>query len=91
MADDALAAISKASAGLEYPSESDAPFDAFAWDDPGELTHERLLKLANEPTDSEVEEGTLDNLLRAVPTEDRPKFDKLRKALQMKPVLLPTA
>jgi hypothetical protein len=32
MADDAAAAISKASAGLAYPSESDAPFDLVRWD-----------------------------------------------------------
>jgi histidine triad (HIT) family protein len=78
----ALDALKQASKGLEMPSESDAPFTAFAWDDGGELTHERLLKLAHEPADSTVEEDSLDNLLRTVPSEDRPKFDKLRKALQ---------
>jgi hypothetical protein len=46
------------------------------------LTHERLLKLAHEPEGTAVEEDSLDNLLKTVPTEDRPKFDKLRKALQ---------
>jgi hypothetical protein len=78
----ALDALNQAAKGLEMPSESDAPFVAFAWDDSGELTHERLLKLAKEPADSAVEEDSLDNLLKTVPAEDRPKFQNLRKALQ---------
>jgi histidine triad (HIT) family protein len=77
-----LDTLKQASKGLMMPSESDAPFTAFAWDDSGDLTHERLLKLAKEPAGSAVEEDSLDNLLRTVPTEDRQKFDPLRKTLQ---------
>jgi hypothetical protein len=78
----ALDALKQAAKGLMMPSESDAPLTAFAWDDSGDLTRERLLKLAHEPEGAKVEEDSLDNLLRTVPAEDRPKFDKLRKALQ---------
>jgi histidine triad (HIT) family protein len=78
----ALDALKQASKRLMMPSESEAPFEAFAWDDTGDLSHERLLKLAKEPAGSSVEQDTLDNLWNTVPPEDRQKFDKLRKALQ---------
>jgi hypothetical protein len=44
-----LDALKQASKGLMMPSESDAPFTAFTWDDGGDLTHERLLRLVKEP------------------------------------------
>jgi histidine triad (HIT) family protein len=78
----ALDALKQASKRLMMPSESEAPFTAFAWDDAGDLSPDRLLKLAKEPAGSGVEEDTLDNLWNTVPPEDRLKFDKLRKALQ---------
>jgi Nuclease A inhibitor-like protein len=46
MADDAAAAIREASAGLLYPSESDAPFDPVRWDPAkGEPTPEAVAGL----------------------------------------------
>ena len=37
-------ALKKAAKGLRMPSETDAPFDAFAWADAGELTADRMIK-----------------------------------------------
>jgi hypothetical protein len=76
-----LDALAKASKGLLMPSESDAPFQPFLWD-AGYLTRDTVLKQAREPGDAAVEEGTLDDLFGTVPSEDRPRFQALRKALQ---------
>jgi hypothetical protein len=78
----AVEALEKASKGLEMPSESDAPFQAFLWNDGGEITPERLPQLAHLPKGAAVEEDTLDGLFRTVPAEDRGKFQKLRQAIQ---------
>jgi histidine triad (HIT) family protein len=75
-------ALQKASKGLQLPSESDAPFQAFLWDDGGELTHERLLQLAHRPKGTAVEEDTLEGLFRTVPAEDRATFQGLQQAIQ---------
>jgi histidine triad (HIT) family protein len=77
-----LDALRQASKGLRMPSESDAPFTPFAWEGGGDLNPERLVQLAHEPKGASVEEDTLDNLLQTVPSADRPKFGKLRQALQ---------
>jgi histidine triad (HIT) family protein len=76
-------ALQRASKGLQMPSESEAPFEAFLWKDWGdELTHDRLRKLAGADEDASVEEMSLGNLLQTVPNEDRPKFDKLAAAIK---------
>jgi hypothetical protein len=78
----ALDALKTVAKGLRMPSESDAPFEPFVWDGDADLTPERLLQLAHEPKGSAVEEDTLDNLFRTVPTAQRPKFQPLQKAIQ---------
>jgi histidine triad (HIT) family protein len=75
-------ALKNAAKGLLMPSETDAPFEAFAWDDSGELTPDRLLKLAGEPTGKAVEETSLDDLFATVPSEDKSRFQKLRQAIE---------
>lgn len=78
--DPVLDALKKASGGLLFPSESDAPLEPFAW--PGEaLTPERVRALAEEPAGTAVETTTLARLLATVPGEDRKKFQALQKAL----------
>jgi hypothetical protein len=43
----AVDALQKASKELEIPSESDAPFEAFLWDNAGDkLTQDQVVKLA---------------------------------------------
>jgi hypothetical protein len=46
------------------------------------MTPDRLRKLAHAPKGGSVEEGSLDDLLGTVPEEDKPKFAKLRQAIQ---------
>ncbi len=78
----AVEALRDASKGLQMPSESDAPFEAFAWDDGGDLTRDRLLTLARQPEGTAVEESSLGDLFATVPSEDRGKFQKLRQAIE---------
>jgi hypothetical protein len=49
---------------------------------PGELTPDRLRKLAHAPKGAAVEEDDLDDILDQVPDEDRAKFQKLRQVIQ---------
>jgi hypothetical protein len=76
-----LGALKKASKGLAFPSETDAPLKPFLWKGGGELTEERLLQLAGAEPGTTVEETTVESFFRAVPKEDRPKFEKLLKVL----------
>jgi hypothetical protein len=78
----AVDALQKASRGLLMPSESDAPFQALLWDAGGDLTAERVLQLARQPTGTAVEEDTLEGLFRTVPAEDRGTFQKLQQVIQ---------
>jgi hypothetical protein len=77
----AVEALKRASKGLMMPSESDAPFTAFAWDDGAELTHDRLLQITKQPKGTTVEENTLDDFFATVPSEDKAKFQKLRQVI----------
>ena len=74
-------ALQKASKGLQYTSETEAGFEPFLWE-ADKLTKDRLLELAGAEEGTAVEEDTLDRFFRAVPAEDRAKFDRLAKALQ---------
>lgn len=80
--DPVLDALKKASKGLLFPSESDAPLEPFAWKGGEALTAQRVLKLSGAAAGTEVEQTTLDDLFITIPKEDRPKFDALRKALE---------
>src|ERR1700757_4134524 len=76
-------ALAKASQGLLFPSETDAPLEPFLWEDAGDkLTKDRLRQLAGAPKGAAVEETTLDDLLATVPEEDRPQFEKLAAAIK---------
>jgi hypothetical protein len=75
-------ALAKASKGLMFPSESDAPLEPFLWDDGGKLTEGRLREAAGAEEGATVEALSLDDLLRTVPSEDRAKFDKLAAAVK---------
>jgi hypothetical protein len=80
--DPVLDALAKASKGLLYTSETDAPFEPFAWKDGDDLSEERLLQLAGAGPGTAVEETSLDDFFRLVPSEDRAQFQKLAAALQ---------
>jgi hypothetical protein len=79
----AVEALAKASKGLLFPSETDAPLEPFLWEGGGDkLTKDRVRQLAGAPKGAGVEETTLDDLLSTVPEEDRPQFDKLAAAVK---------
>jgi hypothetical protein len=80
--DPVLDALAKASKGLRYTSETDAPFEPFAWKDGDELTEDRLLQLAGAEPGTAVEQTSLDEFFRLVPSENQPQFQKLAAALQ---------
>jgi hypothetical protein len=85
MADDAAAAISKASAGLVYPSESDAPFDLVRWDaaggDPSPATMAALGGKGKKGRP--VQQVSPDELFAALAeTDDAAKFKALEQALK---------
>jgi hypothetical protein len=75
-------ALRKAAKGLQFPSESEAPLEPFVWDDGGKLTKDRLREDAGAEEGAAVEESSLDDLLRTVPSEERAKFDKLAAAVK---------
>ena len=81
--DTALDAMQNASKGLLMPSEGEAPFEPFLWNDAGDkLTQDRLLTLAGSAKGVFVEEMSLDSLFQTVPSEDKAKFQKLAAAIQ---------
>ncbi len=80
--DPVLDALKKASKGLLFPSESEAPLVPFAWKDGDKLTADRLLTLAKAKAGTPVEQTTLDDLWQTVPSEDRAKFQALRRAIE---------
>jgi hypothetical protein len=77
-----LEALKKASMGILFTSETDAPLEPFLWEASGKLTHEKLLELVGAEEGTGVEETTLAKLLQTVPPEDEEKFDQLAKALR---------
>jgi hypothetical protein len=86
MADDAAATIQKAAAGLEYPSESDAPFDLVRWDgtkgEPFPATVGALGSKGKRKA-RPVEEVSADEFFAALAeTDDAAKFKSLERALR---------
>jgi hypothetical protein len=77
---DILAALQQAARGLKYTSETEAALEPFLWDDGAALTPKHLRELAG--VAGAVEEETLDDFLRVVPPEDKPKFDRLAALLR---------
>jgi hypothetical protein len=80
--DPVLDALAKASKGLRYTNETDAPLQPFVWKDGGEPTPKLLKKQAVGAADKASEETTLDGCFRAVPTEDRARFHKLAQVIK---------
>jgi histidine triad (HIT) family protein len=78
----AVEALAKASKGLLFPSESEAPLEPFLWEDGGKLTEDRLREAAGAEEGATVEASSLEDLLRTVPSEDRGRFDQLAAAVK---------
>jgi Nuclease A inhibitor-like protein len=76
-------ALAKASKGLLFPSETDAPLEPFLWENAGDkLAKDKVRQLAGAAKGASVEETTLDDLFATIPEEDRPQFDKLAAAIK---------
>ncbi len=80
--DPVLDALKKASKGLVFVSETDAPLEPFAWEGGGKLTKGRLLELAGAEGGTAVEQTTPERFFEAVPSEDKEKFDQLTRVLK---------
>jgi hypothetical protein len=80
--DPVLDALRRASKGLLFPSESEATLQPFVWKDSAALDAKRVVELAKAEPDTAVETTTLDDLFATVPSEDRARFDALRKTLE---------
>ncbi|WP_172189071.1 nuclease A inhibitor family protein [Microcoleus asticus] len=61
MTDSIADPLQKASEGLLFLSETDAPFEVIHWPAQGELTPAKLLQLTNHPPDAPVELRTVDD------------------------------
>jgi histidine triad (HIT) family protein len=73
-----VAELEKAAKGLMFPSESDAPMNPFLWEGSGDkLNQDRLRQLAQVEKGTTVETLSLEDVLKTVPSEDQPKFQKL--------------
>jgi hypothetical protein len=77
-----LDALQKASKGLVVMSETDSKLTPFLWEDGGPATKGNILKHAGAKPGTPVETMDLDSFFRAVPDEDRPKFEKLFAVLK---------
>jgi hypothetical protein len=80
--DPVLDALKKAAKGLMFPSETDAKLEAFRWAAGGDLTPAKLAQLVGAEPGTPVEEQTLEDFFRVIPSEDRPQFDQLAKTLK---------
>ena len=79
--DPVLTALQKACKGLLFISETEAELEPFVWDDGGVLSNDRLLKLAGAAKGTPIETMELPAFFRAVPKENKAKFDALTKVL----------
>ena len=81
MAGDELERLRTASAGLDYPSESDAPFDLFCLTSEGGKTAEE--QIAGLGGERNIEEVPLDRFFTGLEdSEDAPRFRQVHRALE---------
>jgi len=75
-----LKALTDATKGLLFPSESDAPFEAFVWP-AGSVDAASLLVQIGLPAKTPIEVLTLTELVRSIPTSVRGSFLPLAATL----------
>lgn len=70
--DAALAALRSASQGLQFQSETDAPFETFFWpdEDAAPLSPERVLQLAGGAVDAPIESTSLATFFKPATQEE---------------------
>jgi hypothetical protein len=65
-----VSALKKATKGLRYVSETDAPFEVFSWKKPGNaIAHQEVLKLAGKEKARPVREVSLDAFFQGLTEE----------------------
>jgi hypothetical protein len=79
---DDLAEITKAASGLQYPSESDAPFDVFRW--PGTTSGTaRDVVGSHGGAGRKIEEVAIDAFFaELIESDDGERYKRLRRALE---------
>ncbi|MEG4342265.1 nuclease A inhibitor family protein [Microcoleus sp. A003_D6] len=70
MTDSITDQLQKASKGLLFLSETDAPFEVINWQAQGELTPAKLLQLTEHPPDALVELRTVDEFFAIATAEE---------------------
>ncbi|SRR5258706_9536570 len=81
MSQDELQEIRKASDGLEYPSESDAPFDFFHWPKGSGAAWDQVI--ARGGTGRKIEEVAIDAFFaELIESDDGERYKQLRRALE---------
>lgn len=76
-----LPVLQKATEGLRYTSETDAPLEPFLWQDGAKLTKKHLLELAGAEAGTRVEEEPVGFFFQTVPPEDKAMFEQLAAVL----------
>lgn len=79
MKDKVIAVLSKATAGLLYPSETDAPFELFVWSE-AKNTAMTVRKLAGLPRNAKCQVISLDDFLGDLLKEK--EFQALKAAIE---------
>jgi len=77
-----IAILTKASEGLLFPSETDAPLEPFVWEQKDAPTAASLVKAAGMDKSTPTETMDLAAFFRAVPKAEKAKFDALAKVLK---------
>jgi hypothetical protein len=81
MSQDELKIIERASAGLLYPSESDAPFDLFRWPAKGAGSARDVVMLRG--AGRKMEEVMVDHFFaELVASDEGERYEQLRRALE---------
>jgi len=84
MQPDVLGALRKASQGLLYPSDTDEPFEAFAWGKAaGDLDAETARRLAGADPVAPVQERTLAEFFANLTDDAAPDADKYKDLQQV--------
>jgi hypothetical protein len=84
MPNNAIIALQKASAGLLYPSDTDAPFEAFSWGKAnGSLTPATAQKLAGVGPKKTTKQMALGDFFANLTSDDNDDADKYKALLKV--------
>ena len=79
-----LTVLAEASAGLLYPSETDAPFEPFSWGRAeGDLTPQKAARVAGASAAAAVEEQSVGDFFRYLTAEGAENAERFRRLQQV--------